>query len=165
MSEAQAAVAPKGTTELLLEIDGLSAYYGSACALDDVTFSMGHESIAIVGRNGMGKTTLCNAIIGISPPRAEGSILFEGEELVGEPSYKIARRGVGYVPQGRRLFPSLTVDQHLRIASRGGSSSGGASGPASGSTNSFRASPSARGTAAPSSPAVSSRCWPSAGRS
>jgi branched-chain amino acid transport system ATP-binding protein len=124
MSEAQAAVAPEGTTEPLLDISGLSAYYGSAQALEDVTFSMGHESIAIVGRNGMGKTTLCNAIIGISPPRAEGSILFEGQELVGEPSYKIARRGVGYVPQGRRLFPSLTVDQHLRIASRGGSSSG-----------------------------------------
>ena len=85
---------------------------------------MGHESIAIVGRNGMGKTTLCNAIMGISPPRAQGSILFDGEELVGVASHKIARRGIGYVPQGRRLFPSLTVDQHLRIASRGGESNG-----------------------------------------
>jgi len=119
MSEAAAVVdTPR---DALLEISGLSAYYGSAQALEDVTFTMGDESIAIVGRNGMGKTTLCNAIMGFSPPRAEGSILFEGEELVGVPSHKIARRGVGYVPQGRRLFPSLTVDQHLRIASRGSS--------------------------------------------
>ena len=105
----------------LLELRGLNAFYGGGQALEDVSFRMGRESIAIVGRNGMGKTTLCNAIVGISPPRAEGSILFEGEELVGLASYKIARRGIGYVPQGRRLFPSLTVDQHLRIASRGSS--------------------------------------------
>ena len=106
----------RGGHGALLEISGLNAYYGSAQALEDVTFSMGHESIAIVGRNGMGKTTLCNAIMGISPPRADGSILFDGEELVGVASHKIARRGIGYVPQGRRLFRSLTVDQHLRIA-------------------------------------------------
>jgi branched-chain amino acid transport system ATP-binding protein len=122
MSEAAAATEQQAAA--LLEITGLNAYYGSAQALEDVTFTMARESIAIVGRNGMGKTTLCNAIIGISPPRAEGSIRFEGEELVGMPSHKIARRGVGYVPQGRRLFPSLTVDQHLKIASRGASANG-----------------------------------------
>ena len=109
----------------LLEVADLSAFYGSAQALEDVSFSMQHESIAIIGRNGMGKTTLCNAIMGISPPRTTGSIRFEGAELVGVASHKIARRGIGYVPQGRRLFPSLTVDQHLRIASRGASSNGG----------------------------------------
>ena len=119
-------LAPEGTGEPILEVSGLSAYYGSAQALEDVSFVMGQESIAIVGRNGMGKTTLCNAIMGMSPPRAEGSAVFEGEELVGSPSYKIARRGIGYVPQGRRLFPSLSVDQHLRIAARGGSSKGAA---------------------------------------
>jgi branched-chain amino acid transport system ATP-binding protein len=124
MSEAVAATEPADAS--LLEIAGLNAFYGSAQALEDVAFSMGRESIAIVGRNGMGKTTLCNAILGISPPHAEGSIRFEGQELVGLPSYKIARRGIGYVPQGRRLFPSLTVDQHLRIAARGSSSGGGA---------------------------------------
>ena len=124
MSEAAAAPS-RGTPAALLEVAGLSAYYGSAQALEDVTFSMGREPIAIVGRNGMGKTTLCNAIMGISPPRAEGSILFDGEELVGVPSHKIARRGVGYVPQGRRLFPSLTVDQHLKIAARGDSNGDG----------------------------------------
>ena len=124
MSDASPTAAPANGTQLLA-VAGLSAFYGSAQALEDVSFAMGHESIAIVGRNGMGKTTLCNAIMGISPPRASGSIRFEGKELVGAPSYKIARRGIGYVPQGRRLFPSLTVDQHLRIAARGASSNGG----------------------------------------
>lgn len=109
----------------MLEIEGLSAFYGKARALDDVNFRMKHESVAIVGRNGMGKTTLCNAIMGISPPAATGSIRFAGRELVGGASHKIARQGIGYVPQGRRLFPSLTVDEHLRIATRGTSSSGG----------------------------------------
>jgi branched-chain amino acid transport system ATP-binding protein len=108
----------------LLEISGLNAFYGSAQALEDVTFTMGRESVAIVGRNGMGKTTLCNAIMGISPPTAEGSIRFQGGEIVGVASHKIARRGIGYVPQGRRLFPSLTVDQHLRIAARGAAAGG-----------------------------------------
>jgi branched-chain amino acid transport system ATP-binding protein len=124
MTETAATPVQRAATGALLEISGLSAYYGSAQALEDVTFTMGHEPVAIVGRNGMGKTTLCNAIVGFSPPRAEGSILFDGEEIVGVASHKIARRGIGYVPQGRRLFPSLTVDQHLRIASRGGESNG-----------------------------------------
>jgi branched-chain amino acid transport system ATP-binding protein len=121
----EAAPVAEARTEPLLEISGLSAFYGSAQALEDVTFTMGRESVAIVGRNGMGKTTLCNAIMGISPPRADGSIRFQGDELVGVVSHKIARRGIGYVPQGRRLFPSLTVDQHLRIAARGAASDGG----------------------------------------
>ena len=123
MSELAAVALPEVETTLL-EIQGLNAFYGSAQALEDVNFSMGHKSIAIIGRNGMGKTTLCNAIMGISPPRTSGSIRFGGGELVGVQSHKIARRGIGYVPQGRRLFPSLTVDEHLRIASRGASSNG-----------------------------------------
>jgi branched-chain amino acid transport system ATP-binding protein len=116
---------PAEETGVLLEVQGLSAFYGKARALDDVNFSMEHESIAIVGRNGMGKTTLCNAIMGISPPTATGSIRFAGNELVGGHSFRIARHGIGYVPQGRRLFPSLTVDEHLRIASRGAGKGGG----------------------------------------
>jgi branched-chain amino acid transport system ATP-binding protein len=99
----------------LLKIEGLNAFYGPSHVLRDVSFEMGEESIAIVGRNGMGKTTLCAAILGLTPPQASGSIRFRGEELLGRPSYKIARRGIGYVPQGRRLFPSLSVDEHLRI--------------------------------------------------
>jgi branched-chain amino acid transport system ATP-binding protein len=65
----------------------------------------------------MGKTTLCAAIMGLNPPRVTGSARFAGKELVGRPSYRIAEAGLGYVPQGRRLFPSLTVDEHLRMVS------------------------------------------------
>jgi branched-chain amino acid transport system ATP-binding protein len=107
-------------SELLLEVDGLNAYYSSAHVLHDVTFSVGRESVAVIGRNGMGKTTLCAAIMGFTPPRASGSVRFEGAELMGKPSYRIARAGLAYVPQGRRLFPSLTVDEHLKIATRNG---------------------------------------------
>ncbi len=104
----------------LLEVSGLDAYYGSAHVLRGVTFSVGNESVAVIGRNGMGKTTLCAAIMGLTPPRASGSVRFLGNELLGKPSYRIARAGIGYVPQGRRLFPSLTVHEHLRIAARDG---------------------------------------------
>ena len=100
--------------------NGLNASYGSVPAVQDVSFSMGRESVAVVGRNGMGKTTLCAAIMGFSPPRSSGSVRFEGLELIGKPSYKIARSGLGYVPQGRRLFPSLSVSEHLKIAARNG---------------------------------------------
>jgi branched-chain amino acid transport system ATP-binding protein len=106
-------------SEPMLSVEGLDAFYGPAHVLHDVSFSMGDEPIAIVGRNGMGKTTLCAAIVGIAPPRVTGSIRFAGEELVGKPSYRIARRGIGYVPQGRRLFPSLSVDEHLRMIEGG----------------------------------------------
>jgi branched-chain amino acid transport system ATP-binding protein len=107
-------------TTPLLEVEGLDAYYGSAHVLRGVTFTIGHESIAIIGRNGMGKSTLCAAIMGFMPPRASGSVRFEGVELMGKPTHRITRVGLGYVPQGRRLFPSLTVDEHLKIAARNG---------------------------------------------
>jgi branched-chain amino acid transport system ATP-binding protein len=109
-------------SDVLLGIEGLQAHYSSAQVLHDVTFSMGQESVAIVGRNGMGKTTLCAAIMGFSPPRVTGSVRFDGRELVGMSSHKIANLGIGYVPQGRRLFPSLTVDEHLRMSARGNGS-------------------------------------------
>ena len=118
MSEPATASSPPVESGALLQVEGLNAFYGKAQALDDVSFRMEHGSLSIVGRNGMGKTTLCNAIMGITPPTATGSIRFDGDELVGGHSYRIARRGIGYVPQGRRLFPSLSVDEHLRIASR-----------------------------------------------
>jgi branched-chain amino acid transport system ATP-binding protein len=107
--------------EPLLSVRGVDVYYGQARALEDVSFDIADGSTSIIGRNGMGKTTLCNAILGIPPGRVTGSIRYRGEELVGRPSYKIAKLGIGYVPQGRRLFPSLSVDEHLRmIARRGG---------------------------------------------
>ena len=105
----------------LLAVDGLNAFYGTAQALEDVSFQVSGGSTSVVGRNGMGKTTLCNALVGIPPARVTGSVRYRGTELVGRPSYKIAKLGIGYVPQGRRLFPSLSVDEHLRMLSgRGG---------------------------------------------
>jgi branched-chain amino acid transport system ATP-binding protein len=117
-----------GAETPILAVEGLHAYYGSAHILHDVSFSMGSESLAIVGRNGMGKTTLCAAIMGLMPSlhgSASGSVRFLGEEIVGRPPYQIAGLGIGYVPQGRRLFPSLTVDEHLRmLAGRNGGGGG-----------------------------------------
>src|SRR5438093_2804284 len=104
-------------SDALLTVEGLDAYYGSAHVVQDVSFELGEQALAIVGRNGMGKTTLCAAIMGLSPPRAAGSIRFDGHELVGRASHKIAALGIGYVPQGRRLFPSLSVDEHLKMVS------------------------------------------------
>lgn len=107
-------------TEPVLAIDGLNAYYGASHVLQDVRFQLDTEPVAIVGRNGMGKSTLCNAIMGLLP-RVSGSIRFFGQELVGRPPHDIAGAGIGYVPQGRRLFPSLNTDEHLRmIRVRGG---------------------------------------------
>jgi len=104
----------------LLSAEGLNAHYGSAHVLQDVSFELRDQAVAIVGRNGMGKTTLCAAIMGIRPPQVSGSVMFEGRQLVGKSSHKIAAMGIGYVPQGRRLFPSLSVDEHLRMVSRRG---------------------------------------------
>jgi branched-chain amino acid transport system ATP-binding protein len=107
----------------LLEVEGLDGYYGSAHVLQGVSLSMGAEPVALIGRNGMGKTTLCKAIVGLlgATGHSDGSVRLDGDELHGRPSYKIAKAGVGYVPQGRRLFTSLTVDEHLEIvgASKG----------------------------------------------
>src|SRR3954471_15269707 len=107
--------------EPLLAIENLCAYYGRAQALEDVSFEVAGGSTSIIGRNGMGKTTLCNAILGLPPARVTGSVRYRGTELVGRAPYRIANLGIGYVPQGRRLFPSLSVDEHLRmVGGRGG---------------------------------------------
>jgi len=104
-------------SEPLLKVEGLSGYYGTAHVLQNVTFSMGAEPVALIGRNGMGKTTLCKAMTGLlgATGHSDGSVVLDGVELHGKPSYRIAKAGVGYVPQGRRLFESLTVDEHLEI--------------------------------------------------
>ena len=103
----------------LLAVEGLNAYYGRAHVLEDVSFEMGNESVAVIGRNGMGKSTLCAAIMGFPEPSTSGSIRFLGREIRSKASYRIAAAGIGYVPQGRRLFPSLSVDEHLRMVARG----------------------------------------------
>jgi len=102
-----------------LEIRDLHVYYGPSHALQGVNLELISGVHAVVGRNGMGKTTLCNAIMGLLPVQ-RGSIRMAGDELVGLAPYRIANRGVGYTPQGRRLWPSLTVNEHLRLAWTGG---------------------------------------------
>jgi branched-chain amino acid transport system ATP-binding protein len=101
-------------SEPLLVVEDLNGWYGTAHVLQGVSFTMGAEPVALIGRNGMGKSTLCLAITGLLE-RAEGSVRLAGEELLGKPAYKVAGAGIGYVPQGRRLFESLTVDEHLDI--------------------------------------------------
>jgi branched-chain amino acid transport system ATP-binding protein len=90
--------------------------------LQDVTFTVDEKAVAIIGRNGMGKSTLCQAIMGMLASTT-GSVRFDGQQLVGKPPYRIARLGLGFVPQGRRLFPSLTTDEHLQIIPRNGNGS------------------------------------------
>jgi branched-chain amino acid transport system ATP-binding protein len=101
----------------LLYVNDLSAGYGTSRILDGVSFRMGVEAVAVIGRNGMGKTTLCNTIMGLVRATS-GEISFDGERIDHQPSEKIARRGVSYVPQGRRLFRSLTVDEHLAMLAK-----------------------------------------------
>jgi len=102
-----------------LAISGLNVYYGASHALQGVDLTLEQGVLSVVGRNGMGKTTLCKTIMGLVPA-ASGSITFGGQSLVGKTPAEIARMGVGYVPQGRRLWPSLTVDEHLRMVATEG---------------------------------------------
>lgn len=100
-----------------LDVRGLNVYYGQSHALQGVDFELESGVLSIVGRNGMGKTTLCKTIMGLEPVAA-GSISLYGQSLVGMSPADIARLGVGYVPQGRRLWKSLTVDEHLHLVAR-----------------------------------------------
>jgi uncharacterized protein (UPF0261 family)/ABC-type branched-subunit amino acid transport system ATPase component len=96
-----------------LAVDALDVHYGRAHVLQGVSFTLERGVLAIVGRNGMGKTTLCNAITGLVP--ASGSVRLFGEEIRGMAPHRITRRGIAYVPQGRRVWPSLSVDETLRL--------------------------------------------------
>lgn len=102
-------------SEVVLEVADLHAYYGTAHVLHGVSFTVGQQTTAIVGRNGMGKSTLCQAIMGLTPPRSTGSVRLAGRELRGAAPHTLCRAGVAYVPQGRRVFPSLTTEEHLRM--------------------------------------------------
>jgi uncharacterized protein (UPF0261 family)/ABC-type branched-subunit amino acid transport system ATPase component len=101
-----------------LEITGLNVYYGASHALQGVNLTLQSGVLSVVGRNGMGKSTLCNAIMGLVRIES-GSIRFNGEELAGRTPSDISQLGIGYVPQGRRLWRSLTVDEHLRLVGAG----------------------------------------------
>jgi branched-chain amino acid transport system ATP-binding protein len=110
----------------MLTVEGLHSYYDTAHVLCgvDLQVSAG-EVVGLLGRNGMGKTTLVRSIAGIDPPQVrEGKILWEDEDLVKQPSYAIAKRGIGLVPQGRHIFGSLTVVENLTVAARGNGQAG-----------------------------------------
>ena len=98
----------------------LNVSYGHIHVLQGISFTLEHQGVlGIVGRNGMGKTTLCNAIMGLVRA-GSGSIRLDGQELLGKEPYRIVDLGAGYVPQGRRVWPSLTVDEHLKVSTRSG---------------------------------------------
>jgi uncharacterized protein (UPF0261 family)/ABC-type branched-subunit amino acid transport system ATPase component len=97
----------------LLVVEDLHVYYGQAHVLQGISLSLSQGVLGIVGRNGMGKTTLCNALTGLVS--AQGSVRLAGEEILGKSPHEITRRGMAYVPQGRRVWPSLSVDETLRL--------------------------------------------------
>lgn len=107
--------------EAILQIRDLNVYYGASHALQGVDLTLQTGVLSVVGRNGMGKTTLCKTIMGMVPA-ASGSVQFNGQSLNGMSPQAIARSGIGYVPQGRRLWRSLSVDEHLKLVA--GQSSG-----------------------------------------
>jgi branched-chain amino acid transport system ATP-binding protein len=100
-----------------LTVDDLHVYYGDSHIVQGASLQVGDECVALLGRNGMGKTTLLRAVIGLTPPR-RGSVRLDGSELKGMGPARIASLGIGYVPQGRRLFPSLSVHEHLQLTHR-----------------------------------------------
>jgi len=102
----------------MLEVQDIHTYYGDSYILQGASLKVENGSVAaLLGRNGVGKTTLTRSIIGFTPPR-RGKILFNGTDITDKPAYEIARMGIGLIPQGRRIFPSLSVKENLEIAGR-----------------------------------------------
>jgi branched-chain amino acid transport system ATP-binding protein len=100
----------------MLSIEAIETFYGETQALFGLSLEVGEaEVVALLGANGAGKTTTLRSILGLTPPR-RGAIRFDGEEVTREATHKIARRGIGWVPDDRRIFPTLTVARNLEIA-------------------------------------------------
>ncbi len=104
---------------MMLEIIDIHTYYGESYVLQGISIQVEKGSIiGILGRNGMGKTTLIRSVVGFTPPR-QGQILLKGVDITHLPSYRIVRMSLGLVPQGRRIFPSLSVLENLNVGARG----------------------------------------------
>ena len=104
---------------MALEVEGVHTYYGESHVLQGVSLRVDPgEVLAILGRNGMGKTTLIRTIVGFTPPR-EGRVRYEGTEITRLPPFRMVALGMALVPQGRRVFPSLSVRENLDVARRG----------------------------------------------
>ena len=102
----------------MLQISDIHTWYGDSYVLQGVSLEVKDGTcVALLGRNGMGKTTTIRSIMGLAVPR-QGSIIFIGNELVGMPTHKIARLGIGLIPQGRLIFQSLSVVENLKMAAR-----------------------------------------------
>jgi len=102
----------------MLSVEDIHTYYGDSYVLQGVSLEVQPgEVVAILGRNGVGKKTLVRSVIGLTPPR-RGRITFRGRTISGLPAHRISQCGIGYVPQGRRVFPSLSVREHLAVAAR-----------------------------------------------
>jgi branched-chain amino acid transport system ATP-binding protein len=102
----------------MLNVFDLHTYYGDSHVLQGVTLHVERRTVAaVLGRNGVGKTTLCRSLFGLTPARA-GRIVVDGTEITGLPPHRICGKGISLVPQGRRIFPSLTVEENLAIAVR-----------------------------------------------
>jgi branched-chain amino acid transport system ATP-binding protein len=102
----------------ILEVQDIHTYYGDAYVLQGLSLRLEQGQIlGLLGRNGVGKTTLVNSIVGFTPPR-RGKILFKGADITGIASFETVRSGMGLVPQGRRVFPTLTVEENLLVAER-----------------------------------------------
>lgn len=103
----------------MLKVEDIHTYYGDSYVLQGVSLEVRPgEVVAILGRNGVGKTTLVRSVMGLTPPR-QGKIAFRDQTISGWPAHRISQSGIGYIPQGRRVFPSLTVLEHLAVAARG----------------------------------------------
>ena len=103
----------------ILEVQDIHTYYGDAYVLQGLSIALEQGQIlGLLGRNGVGKTTLVNSIVGFTPPR-RGRIVFKGADVTANTSFATVRSGMGLVPQGRRVFPSLSVEENLAVASRG----------------------------------------------
>jgi branched-chain amino acid transport system ATP-binding protein len=102
----------------MLEVEGIHTFYGLSHILFGVSLKVDpKEVVCLLGRNGAGKTTTMKSIIGITPPK-QGSIKFKGEEIIGIEPYLLTRKGIGYIPDDRRIFADLTVGENLEIAER-----------------------------------------------
>jgi branched-chain amino acid transport system ATP-binding protein len=102
----------------VLKVENVHTYYGASHILQGISLAIEPgEVVAVIGRNGVGKTTLVRSIMGLTPAR-RGCILFKDTEITRMPAHRIARLGIGLVPQGRRIFPSLSVREHLQVTAR-----------------------------------------------
>jgi branched-chain amino acid transport system ATP-binding protein len=141
----------------MTEVRDIHTYYGDSHVLQGVSLSMSRgQVVGILGRNGMGKTTLIRSIIGFTAPR-RGSVVFKDRNITAWPSNRAVSLGLGLVPQGRRVFPSLTVMENLEVAVRGGDGPGR-------SARAGLPAPARAGAIAQQTVGASSGCWPSPAR-